>query len=229
MTLVDDVRIICQAMKPYLEAGKEILVVCHSFGGIAGTDSIVGNTVDERRARGARGGVMAIVYIASFAPSSAGLSLFNLTGLKGESEHPHWWFPVVSSLENLLDCLRSRHEHHWYWAQGGFAMVDEKAGDIMHEGVDKEMARMCMDITVPQSLRSFQDPCSHGTAEVQAPKTYITTQQDGIVPYEGQMAMASAASARVISLTCGHSPFLLKRETNQLLETLLEVARQSVH
>lgn len=66
------------------------------------TDSVVGETVEERKARGAKGGIKAVVYIAAFAPPGASLSLFNLIGVKDETEHPDWWRLKVSHQPNLL-------------------------------------------------------------------------------------------------------------------------------
>jgi pimeloyl-ACP methyl ester carboxylesterase len=91
--MADDVDAIRSAMKAYLDAGSEIIVVCHSMGGIAGTDAVVGETVPERRDRGEAGGVRAVVYIASFAPPASGQNLPTMLGL---TEQPDWWSPSTS-------------------------------------------------------------------------------------------------------------------------------------
>lgn len=93
----DDVAILKSTMKEYLQVGKELVVVCHSFGGISATASVVGETVPERQARGDTGGVKAVVFLAAFAPPSAGLSLVDIIGIKDESQQPDWWTPVVSN------------------------------------------------------------------------------------------------------------------------------------
>jgi pimeloyl-ACP methyl ester carboxylesterase len=91
--MADDVDAIRSAMKAYLDAGSEIVIVCHSMGGIAGTDAVVGETVPERRGRGEAGGVKAVVYIASFAPPASGQNLPTMLGL---TEQPDWWSPSTS-------------------------------------------------------------------------------------------------------------------------------------
>jgi hypothetical protein len=90
-TLDDDVDIIRRSMMPHLEAGEEIVMVCHSFGGIPGTDSVVGESVQERKAKGLEGGIKAVVFIAAFASPQGGLSLFDIVGIKDESQIPSWW------------------------------------------------------------------------------------------------------------------------------------------
>lgn len=94
-TFADGVLAIRTAMQPYLEAGRDIVVVAHSHGGILATDSVVGETVQDRQQRGEAGGVKAMVYIAAFAPPYAGTSLAETLGMKGESGHPSWWYPKV--------------------------------------------------------------------------------------------------------------------------------------
>jgi pimeloyl-ACP methyl ester carboxylesterase len=91
----DDVRAVKEAMAAFLEAGRDIVVVCHSIGGLAGTDSVVGETVPERRARGLEGGVKAVVYLCAFAMPQADLSVIHAIGVKG-SDYPGWWGSNVS-------------------------------------------------------------------------------------------------------------------------------------
>lgn len=98
MTTQDDAKFIRAAMAPYLDAGRDVVVVCHSAGGMAATESIVGETVRERRARGQGGGVKAAVYLAAFAFPVAGMIPFESGGkLPVQSAHdrPEWWAPEV--------------------------------------------------------------------------------------------------------------------------------------
>jgi pimeloyl-ACP methyl ester carboxylesterase len=87
----DDVEAIQQALAAPLEAGRDVVVVAHSYGGIPATDAVMGRTVHERRGQGLHGGVKCIIYMAAFAPPARGLSLFDMIGLKTAAEHPDWW------------------------------------------------------------------------------------------------------------------------------------------
>lgn len=108
--------------------------------------------------------------------------------------------------------------------QGELAILAEEARDLLYSGIDKSLAQMAMDITVPQSLISNISPCAHGTSEIVAPKIYLAAQNDLIVPYEGQKAMAHAAGAEIVELECGHSPFMKERETSMILDVIEKVA-----
>ncbi|VUC28778.1 unnamed protein product [Clonostachys rosea] len=193
----DDVAILKSTMKEYLQAGKELVVVCHSFGGISGTASVVGETVPERRARGEAGGVKAVVFFAAFAPPSAGLSLVDIIGIKDESHQPDWWTPI-----------------------NGLALLEPKASDLLYSGLDEEIARVNFHATAPQSLQSFQSKSINASSDIVVPKTYLVTQKDSIIPPEGQKAMANAAGANVIELAYGHSPFLTAEGTSNILDNI---------
>lgn len=95
-TVADCAAVIRTSIKDHLDAGREIVMVSHSFGGLPATDSVVGETVNERREKGLAGGVKAVVYIAAFAPPAPGMSLFKIIGIDDESAHPPWWNPKVS-------------------------------------------------------------------------------------------------------------------------------------
>lgn len=66
-TTLDDVSIIYEQLLPLLNQGAEALLVSHSYGSVSATLAVEGQTVEERRARGLRGGIMGLVVIAGFA------------------------------------------------------------------------------------------------------------------------------------------------------------------
>lgn len=92
-TYVDDVRRIHESLLPYLDAGREAVLVCHSQGGIAGSAATEGQTVEDRQAKGLNGGVKSIIYLAAFALPERGLSL--LTSIGGVV--PPFYAPDVRS------------------------------------------------------------------------------------------------------------------------------------
>jgi hypothetical protein len=79
-TYIDDVKRIHESLIPYMDQGKEAVIVCHSQGGIAGSAVTEGQTVKERKARGLKGGIKAIIYVCAFALSAKGESLVSLIG-----------------------------------------------------------------------------------------------------------------------------------------------------
>ena len=217
MTVADDVKVIRDAMAPYLDREDEIVVVCHSYGGLPGTDSVVGETIAQRRARGLAGGVKTVVYLAAFAPPAPNLRLFDLIRVKDESEHPEWW-TLEARLSYHMSCPCTNTK------QDAFALLNDKASGILYYDVEDSMALMCMQSMVKQSLQSFRSPVCHGTSEIDSKKIYIATTQDKAVPYELQQHLANAAEAEMQCLECGHSPFMKKEEAAKIINILVDQA-----
>lgn len=74
-THLDDVAVIHAAIEESLAAGKEIVLVCHSYGGVPASAAAEGYQVHERRAKGLPGGIKHIVYLAAFALPEKGSNL----------------------------------------------------------------------------------------------------------------------------------------------------------
>lgn len=79
-TYRDDVEVIRLAIEPHLAAGKDIVFVCHSYGGVPASAAAEGYQVHERHAIGLPGGVKDIVYLAAFAFPVKEISLLMALG-----------------------------------------------------------------------------------------------------------------------------------------------------
>lgn len=118
-TYKDDVKRIHDVLLPYLETGREAVLVCHSSGGISGSAATEGQTLDERRARGEKGGIRGIVYMAAFALPEKGTSLLDAVGgVLGPfvqldvSHSPRAHCQKISSPHEYLESFWLRSDHH---------------------------------------------------------------------------------------------------------------------
>ena len=68
----DDVAEIHRVMLPLCDAGKEVTIVAHSYGGFPAYLSTQGHSVAERAQGGKRGGVKSIVFLCAFAATEVG-------------------------------------------------------------------------------------------------------------------------------------------------------------
>lgn len=66
--VADDTAFFVSVMKPHIDAGKDVILIVHSYAGFPGTVSIHGLDKRAREARGEAGGVLGIVYLAAFVP-----------------------------------------------------------------------------------------------------------------------------------------------------------------
>lgn len=57
-----------------MDEGKEIVIATHSYGGIPGCASTAGLSIEERAVQGMKGGFRAIIFMAAFTISKAGMT-----------------------------------------------------------------------------------------------------------------------------------------------------------
>jgi hypothetical protein len=67
-TMADDAAFVNNIGQKLASAGKSIMMVTHSYGGIVGTESTKGLSRKEREASGNPGGIDQILYVTSLVP-----------------------------------------------------------------------------------------------------------------------------------------------------------------
>ena len=78
-TMADDAAYTGAIAEKLADAGRSIVMVTHSYGGIVGTESTKGLAKTDREAAGKAGGITRILYITSLVPR-VGESLTTLMG-----------------------------------------------------------------------------------------------------------------------------------------------------
>ncbi|KAI0423735.1 Alpha/beta hydrolase fold-1 [Xylaria sp. FL1042] len=61
-TMYDDAALIAKEVEALADAGREIILVAHSYGGMPATESTKGLSVKERQKEGKKGGIVRIAY-----------------------------------------------------------------------------------------------------------------------------------------------------------------------
>ncbi|KAJ4175459.1 hypothetical protein NW755_014896, partial [Fusarium falciforme] len=79
-THLDDVQVIREAINPYLDAGRDLILVAHSYGGLPAVSSLEGYTIQERAESGLEGGIKGLASVAAFFLPQKGLPLFQPDG-----------------------------------------------------------------------------------------------------------------------------------------------------
>ena len=64
---------------PIIQEGKDVVVLCHSYGGIPAGGAAAGLAKKDRVARNEKGGVLGLIYLASFVVPE-GVSLVEFLG-----------------------------------------------------------------------------------------------------------------------------------------------------
>lgn len=95
-----DVNATTEILDPLLDAGKDVVILCHSLGGLIAANAIEGRDIASRSADGLDGGVIQLIYLAAFmAPE--GYSLYNLMG----NDWFDWMLVNVSQRTRLRKAL----------------------------------------------------------------------------------------------------------------------------
>lgn len=68
-TFEEDAAFIKATLLKLADEGKDIVLAMNSYGGYPGTEATKGLSKKERAAKGEKGGVIALVYLASFLPA----------------------------------------------------------------------------------------------------------------------------------------------------------------
>ncbi|KAK6207357.1 hypothetical protein LQW54_007184 [Pestalotiopsis sp. IQ-011] len=67
-SMSDDVAMVQARIAELADAGKDVVLMTHSYGGTPGTQSVEGFGKKERQSRGLKGGVVGLAYMCSLIP-----------------------------------------------------------------------------------------------------------------------------------------------------------------
>jgi pimeloyl-ACP methyl ester carboxylesterase len=85
-TVYDDAAHISAFVRELVDAGEEVVLLAHSYGGTPASQALLGLTVRERRAKGEKGGVSRVGFITAVVPPvGKNLMEFMATGEQTES------------------------------------------------------------------------------------------------------------------------------------------------
>lgn len=100
ISVEDDAAYIRSLLLPHIEAGKDVVVVTHSYSGVPAIGAVSGLSKRERESRGEKGGILGAAYISSatIKPGQTGQDIFG-------GSFPPWLNVVVSQQPNSKDLI----------------------------------------------------------------------------------------------------------------------------
>ncbi|TVY82177.1 hypothetical protein LSUE1_G002460 [Lachnellula suecica] len=202
--LADDVAIIKEVMVPLMDAGKEIVLVAHSYGGTPGCAAVEGQTVAERSVRGEKGGVKAMLFISCLMVPKRGMTSSGALGV-GPEGPPDMPFMDV---------------------KGAYGVLNEKAKDVFYNDVQEDVANEMMKETTmtQQAFGCFNSPVNFVASDLTIPATYLFCENDNCVPIAVQERQAASAPNLILErCSAGHSPML--SHPDRLVEIIVKVAQ----
>lgn len=85
-TMYDDAAFIAAHVRSLADAGKDVLLIAHSYGGVPTTESVRGLSKKDRAAQGLKGGIIGIGYMTSLVPNVGGSAGSVLASMPRESK-----------------------------------------------------------------------------------------------------------------------------------------------
>ncbi|KAJ5753473.1 uncharacterized protein N7511_007626 [Penicillium nucicola] len=194
-----DAQAIRQVILEKLDAGKDIIALAHSFGGISMSEAVKGLGKKEREAQGLNGGVIKLIYMCAMALPEGQTHLGQMVPSSPEEE----------------DIERQRQEMQ---AQlGGMEVSPDGAISLPKQHIHMVFYNRCEQKDIDRAvslLGTFPAgplavPVTY-TAYREIPSTYIVCNNDRALPPPVQRRMIAQGEGCFDVEECdeGHSPFM---------------------
>jgi pimeloyl-ACP methyl ester carboxylesterase len=187
--MYDDAAHIRSVILPLIDAGKEVLLVMHSYGGAVGTEAAKGLSKAERAKEGKKGGVVHLYYLCAFMLQE-GQSLVSCNEAT----------PEMTLNAKAVDIDAD--------GRGTFATPGATLYNDLLSEAQQYWASHLHHFTLKDNIEAI----THATWK-DIPSTYILCTQDQAIPIKRQEYMVqkvqdAGVKVRVERWECAHSPFL---------------------
>lgn len=170
---------------PAINAGREVVLIMHSYSGGPGAEAAKGLSLAERRAAGRPGGIIGLIFIAAFV-AEEGQTLLS----SGGGKFAPW---VIEYNDGQLG------------VQGGKeAFFNDVPESLSNAAVAELKNQSRYSATTPCGPPAWSDAVYNGR------RTYVFTTLDNAIPPAGQqsMVMQSEVQWDFETFKTGHAPFL---------------------
>lgn len=193
-SFAEDVTAVRAVVKELAEAGKRVMMVMHSYGGMVGTDAVTDDLLRHNRAStGQPGGVVHLLYLCAYI-LQPGTSVFDISKASG-------FFDLWPQYINNFD--------------DGTCFPIDPAAMFLNEASSADI-EAAMPHLVRSPLSAFS-AAAEGVCWKNLPVTYVLTSKDGAVPRQYQDIMIERAEKDGVNivkvdLDTDHSVFITKKK-----------------
>ncbi|KAF4880871.1 Methylesterase 3 [Colletotrichum siamense] len=199
ITMDDDARNTQSELSPHLEEGREFLCVAHSYGGTPMVAAVQGFSTADRKAKGKRGGIAAVVFITAVIPAARGGGAFD----------------IIPSELDIMSVIN------------GIVVGKPAAKDVLYKpDMSEEMANKYMAMWEPQSLAALAGPVTFCMEDLNISTYYILCEKDLCLSPALQQKIASTIPnlKRLLRNPGGHSAIITELE--KFVEQLIEISEE---
>jgi pimeloyl-ACP methyl ester carboxylesterase len=205
--LTTDISALRSTVEEAIDTGNDVVVICHSWGGMVTGSGLTGLSKQEREAEGKRGGVVRTGYMAAFIVD-IGVSLMDV--LSGKA--PVWAEIKVSSSLHSQSHLKQLVVSGLTFGQGDYIYATDP--NIFYNDLPISEQQDWHAKLQSQSYATFWAKATAATWKT-IPTSYLLCEDDLAIPAAGQQhmidgAMGAGGEIVVTRIKASHSPFLSK-------------------
>nr|GAT42523.1 predicted protein [Mycena chlorophos] len=183
---------------------RDVVLVCHSYGGVPGSQAVKGFERSRRMADGTDGGIVQVVFLAAMLPKEGESTAELLAGVGAPKELGRWLEPGT---ENTI-------------------VANKHATEMLFHDLDTDAAAHWTKELEPMSTHTMTTPAVGVCWDLDVPKVYIVCKQDRALWIPGVSTLrfvervngGSLDGWSTLEMDCGHSPFL--SHIHQLVDML---------
>lgn len=178
-----DVEAIRAEISKVADAGQEIIVVAHSYGGIPSSQAIEGFDINSRKAAGKLGGVVHVFYLAAFLIPE-GVSIDKAVG----GDAPFYDVNAERTLVNVIN-----------------------PEEVFYNDMPEDLVKECVASLRPHSYRCMHSELQWAPWKNGVPASYLYALKDQAIPIWLQRKMvegfAKGYAIHTETVDASHSPF----------------------
>ncbi|KAJ5353502.1 hypothetical protein N7541_006066 [Penicillium brevicompactum] len=196
-----DAQAVRRVIMERLDAGKDVVVLAHSFGGIAMSEAAKGLGKKERAAQGLQGGIIRLIYMCSMALPKGQSHIGQLTPQTPEEEE----------LEKQRQELEAKYGGMEITADGALKLPKDNVHMILYNRCDPKDIERAVELLGTFPAGPLSVPVTY-TAYREIPSTYIVCKNDFALrlPYQRRMIAQGEGCFDVEECDEGHSPWMSK-------------------
>ncbi|KAJ5939105.1 alpha/beta-hydrolase [Penicillium verhagenii] len=183
----------------YLNAGRDVITIAHSFGGVAMSEAVKGLGRDDRNKQGSSSAVIRLVYMcAIMMPKDQ-----NFFGQMAPAT------PEEEVAEAQRKSFNSQHAQMSTTEDGAMILDKDVVRGVFYDGCSPDEIEEALDLLGSYPSGPLSVPVTYSPF-LEFPVTYIKCKNDRALPVSVQGRMIAQAGGVVDVEECeeGHSPFM---------------------
>ncbi|KAI3400379.1 hypothetical protein diail_3396 [Diaporthe ilicicola] len=167
-TMYEDAAVIAREIEALADAGRHVIIVSHSYGGVPATESVRDVSRAARQKLGRPGGVVRLAYMTALVPE---------LGVAANAVLTNRYRAEGLSVEMDMD------EHGWIFVTDPLQAAKLVIAEVPEEEGQRLTRELCY-----HSSTSFTNPLTHaGYKDVAV--SYLLCENDIVIPHESQIDM----------------------------------------